>query len=147
MSDTYQKSNYATFYMKLWQDFCILTAGYTKSYHLKTSLKTVNNTPAPEMWRSLTCQNCQMICKPYCWDKQHTNMSPNDRLINGYALLLENDVSFFWVLLTPTHRFYQHETIFAWYFWIVTNTFKIHFWDISETSENKNLFWDIYETL
>ena len=72
-----------------------LTAGYTKSYYLKKSLKSVNNTPAPEIWRLLTCQNCQMICKPYCWDKQHTNMSPNDRLINGYALLLENDVSFF----------------------------------------------------
>ena len=71
----------------------ILTAGYTKSYYLKKSLKAVNNTPAPEIWRLLTCQNCQMICKPYCWDKQHTNMSPNERLINGYALLLENDVS------------------------------------------------------
>ena len=125
--------------MKLWQDFCILTAGYTKSYYLKKSLKAVNNTPAPEIWRLLTCQNCQMICKPYCWDKQHTNMSPHDRLINGYGLLLENDVSFFWVFLTPTHWFYQHETIFAWYFWIVTNT-KIYFWDISETSENKHLF-------
>ena len=94
-SHNYQISDYATFYMKLWQDFCILTAGYTKSYYLKKLLKAVNNTPAPEMWRLLTCQNCQMICKPYCWDKQHTNMSPHDRLINGYALLLENDVSFF----------------------------------------------------
>ena len=116
--------------MKLWQDFCILTAGYTKSCHFKKSLKAVKN----------TCQNCQMICKPYCWDKQHTNMSSHDRLVNGYALLPENDVWFFWVFLTLTHQFYQHETIFVWYFWIVTNTFKIYFWDISETSENKHLF-------
>ena len=46
----------------------------------------------------------------------------------------------FWVISTPTYRFYQHETIFVWYFWIVTNTFKIYFWDISETSENKHPF-------
>ena len=51
---------------------------------------------------------------------------------------------FFWVFLTPMHRFYQWETIFVWYFWIVTNTFKIYFWDISETSENKHLFWDMF---
>ena len=94
-SDTYQKSNYATFYIKTWQNFCILTAGFTKSCHSKRSLKAVNNTPAPQIWRFVTCQNCQMICKPYCWDKQHANMSPHDRLINSYALLPENNVSFF----------------------------------------------------
>ena len=124
----------------------ILTAGYTRSYYLKKSLKAVNNTPAPEIWRLLKCQNCQMICKPYCWDKQHANMSPHDRLNNDYALLPENSISFLWVFLTPTHRFYQHETIFVWYFWIVANTFKIYFWDISETSENKYPFWDMFET-
>ena len=97
----------------------ISTAGYTKSYHSQKSLKAVNNTPSPEIWRLLTCQNCQMICKPYCWDKQHANMSPHDRLINGYALLPENDVSFFffffffWGVLTPAYRFYQQETIFC----------------------------------
>ena len=156
--------------MKLWQDFCILTAGYTKSCHFKKSLKAVKN----------TCQNCQMICKPYCWDKQHTNMSSHDRLVNGYALLPENDVWFFWVFLTLTHRFYQHETIFVWYFWIVTNTFKgyifetyqrrqrinIFFeiclrrlkdvtwktsflrciWDVLEASQKRHLFWNIFET-
>ena len=79
----------------------------------------------------------------YYWDKQHANMS---RLINGYALLPENDVSFFSVFLTLTDRFYQNETIFLWYFWIVANTFKTYFWDISETSENKHLFWDMFET-
>ena len=72
----YQKSNYATFYMKLRQDFCILTAGYTKSYHSEKSLKAVNYTPATEIWQLLTCRNCQMICKPYHWDKQHANISP-----------------------------------------------------------------------
>ena len=35
--------------MKLRQDFYILTAGYTKSYHSKKSLKAVNNTPATEI--------------------------------------------------------------------------------------------------
>ena len=117
----------------------------TDTYHLEISLKAVNHTPTPEIRWLLTCQNCQMICKPYCWDKQHANMSPHDRLINSYALLPENNVSFFfvfffWVFLTPTHRFYHHETFFVWYFWIVTNTFKIYFWDISETSQKKHLF-------
>ena len=105
----------------------------------------IDNTPAPEIWRSLTCQNCQMICKQCCWDKQHANMSPRDRPIKSYALLQENDVSFFSVILTLTHRFYQHETIFVRYFLIVTNTFKIYFWDILELSENKHLFWDMSE--
>ena len=79
-------------------------------------------------------------------------------LINGYALLPENDVSFFWVLLRPTHKFYQHETIFVWYFGIVTNTFKIYFWrqriniffwdmfDALKTSPEKRIFWDVFET-
>ena len=35
--------------MKLRQDFCILTAGYTKSYHSTKLLKAVNNTPATEI--------------------------------------------------------------------------------------------------
>ena len=125
--------------MKLWQDFCILTAGYTKSYYMKKSLKAVNNTPAPEILRLLTCQNCQWFVSHIAEINNIQTWARNDRLINGYGLLLENDVSFFWVFLTPTHWFYQHETIFAWYFWIVTNT-KIYFWDISETSENKHLF-------
>ena len=48
-SDTYQKPNYTTSYMKLSQDFCILTVGYTKSYHLKKLIRAVNNTPPPEL--------------------------------------------------------------------------------------------------
>ena len=35
--------------MKFRQDFCILTAGYTESYHPKKSLKAVNNTLATEI--------------------------------------------------------------------------------------------------
>ena len=139
-SDTYQKSNYATFYMKTWQHFCILTAGFTKSCHSKRSLKAVNNTPAPQIWRFVTCQNCQMICKPYCWDKQHANMSPHDRLNNDYALLPENSISFLWVFLTPTHRFYQHETIFVWYCWIVTNTFKEYIFQTYQRRQRINFF-------
>ena len=75
-SDIWHKSNYANFCKKLRQDFCILTAGYTKSYHSEKSLKTVNNTPTAEISRLLILQNCQMICKPYYWDKQHANISP-----------------------------------------------------------------------
>ena len=73
----------------------------------------------------------------YYWDKQHANMS---RLINGYALLPENDVF-------NAHRSVLSErNHFLWYFWIVANTFKTYFWDISETSENKHLFWDMFKT-
>ena len=46
-----------------------------------------------------------------------------------------------WVFLTAPHLFYQHETIFVVYFWIVTNTFKRHFWDVSDTSQIKHLFF------
>ena len=37
-----------------------VTVGYTKSYHSE----------------KLACQNCQMICRPYYWDKQYGNISP-----------------------------------------------------------------------
>ena len=75
-SDIWHKSNYANFCKKLRQDFCILTAGYIKSYYSEKSLKTVNNTPTAEISRLLILQNCQMICKPYYWDKKHANISP-----------------------------------------------------------------------
>ena len=52
-SDIYQKSNDATFCKKLRQDFCILIAGYTKSYHSEKSLKAVNNTPTTYIRRLL----------------------------------------------------------------------------------------------
>ena len=56
--------------------FLAVTAGYTKSYYSKNSLKAVINTPATEIWRFLTCQNCQMICGLYYWDKKHAMISP-----------------------------------------------------------------------
>ena len=56
--------------------FPVVTAGYTKSYYSKNSLKAVINTPATEIWRFLTCQNCQMICGLYYWDKKHAMISP-----------------------------------------------------------------------
>ena len=43
-------------------------------------------------------------------------------------------------VLTSTHLFYQRETIFVGYFWLVTNALKIYFSDVSETSQNKHLF-------
>ena len=49
-------------------------------------------------------------------------------------------------VLTSTHLFYQHETIFVGYFWLVTNALKIYFSDVSETSQDKHLFWDVFET-
>ena len=73
--------------------FQAMTAGYTKAHHSEKSLKVVINTLAIGIWRFLTCQNCQMICMPYYWDKQHANITPLivlADLINGYALFLEN---------------------------------------------------------
>ena len=82
--------------------FQAVTAGYTKSYHSEKALKVVNNTPAAEI-----SQNCQMICNPYYWDKQHANISP---LINDYALLPEN-VSFFEFLTAPHFvRYFNNST-------------------------------------
>ena len=73
--------------------FQAMTAGHTKAHHSEKSLKVVINTLAIGIWRFLTCQNCQMICMPYYWDKQHANITPLivlADLINGYALFLEN---------------------------------------------------------
>ena len=58
--------------------FQAVTAGYTKFYHSEKLRNAVNNTPATEICRLLTCQNCncQMLCRPYHWCKQHANISP-----------------------------------------------------------------------
>ena len=39
-------------------------------------LKKVNNTPTIRLWQWLTCQNCQMFCRPYYWHKHQANISP-----------------------------------------------------------------------
>ena len=56
--------------------FQTVTTYYTNSYHSEKSLITVNNTPAIEIWPLLTCENCQVICRPYYWDEQPANISP-----------------------------------------------------------------------
>ena len=53
-SDIYRQSNYATFYLKLRQDFCISDSdnGLCKGLSVKKSLKVVNNTPTIMLWGS-----------------------------------------------------------------------------------------------
>ena len=126
--------------------------GYTKSHQSKKSLKVVNNAPTIEPWRSLTCKNCQ----PYYWDEHHASISPlilMTDLNNSYPLLPE-DVSFLECFnglasivsdISITLK-KSHETIFVDYFWKVTNTCKRYFWDVSEMSQNRHLFWDMVET-
>ena len=36
----------------------------------------------------------------------------------------------------------SHKTIFVGYIWTVANTFKRYFWDASEKSQNRYLFWE-----
>ena len=124
--------------------FQSMTAGYTKSHHLEKSLKAINNILATEIWRLLTCQNCQMICKPYYWDKQHASTSL--LILMTDWLMAIHCSRFIWVFLMEPHQFYQHETIFLGYFWIVTNNFKIYFWNVSETLLIRHHFWDTFET-
>ena len=122
--------------------FQTVTAGYTKSYHFEKLVKAVNNTAATETWRLSTCQNCQMVCRPYYWDKQHANISllilMTDWLMTMHCSRKRCLIS--WVFLTVPHLFYQHETIFVGYFWKLTNTFKRYFGDVSEMSQNTHLF-------
>ena len=101
--------------MKHRRDFCILKAGYTKSYNSEKLPKAVNNTPATEIWRLLTCQNCQMICKLYYWVKQHANISP---------LILMTD----WLMAMHCS---QKTTC--------------HSWVILKMSQKRCLFWDVSE--
>ena len=41
----------------------------------------------------------------------------------------------------------SHETISVGYFWKITNACKGYFWDVSETSRNRHLFWDVLRRL
>ena len=50
--------------------------------------------------------------------------------------------SIFWVLSTSTHLFYQHETIFEGYFWIVTNTSRYIF-ETYQRRHRINIFFEI----
>ena len=134
--------------MKLRQDFCILTAVYTKSYHSEKSLKAVNNTPATEIWQLLTCENYQTICVPYYWDKQHANINPlilmTDWLIPMHS---SQKTTFQFLNVFNVHTsILSAKTIFMWYFWIVPNTFNIYFWEGSRWSQNKHLFLNMFET-
>ena len=122
-SDIYLKSNYATFYLKLCQEFFYFRTWQRVIKSLiiwKKSLKVVNNTPATGISRSLTWQNSQMICRLYYWDKQYASISPlilMAALINCYALLPEN-VIFFSFLMAP-HLSQARSWIF--FLWIETD--------------------------
>ena len=128
--------------------FQVVTTGCTQTYHSQKPLKVVNNTPATEVWQLLACQNCQTICRPYYWDKQHVNISPLI-LMTGWLMAMhcsqKTKFHFLNVFDSPT-SFYQHKTIFLVYFWIVANTFKRYFWDVSETSQNSHIFYNMFET-
>ena len=83
-SDIYRKSNYATFYIKLRQDFCISGCDDNKVYKVlsveKKSLKVVNNTIDDiGLWWLLTFQNS------YAEISQLILMTD---LINNHALLV-----------------------------------------------------------
>ena len=89
-----------------------------------------------------------MICKPYHWDKPHANISPL-MLITDWLLVMHcsQKTTFHFLSVLNVHTsILAARNHFVGYFWIVTNTFKIYFWDISETSQNKHLFWDMFET-
>ena len=83
----------------------------------------LNSTPATEIWR------LQTLALWYSWQAHKwLYIAPTKR---GFI---------YWVYLTDSHLFYQHETTFVEHFWIVTNTSKRYFWDVSEASQNKHFF-------
>ena len=89
--------------------FQAVKAGYANSHQSKKSLKLLNNTPTIRFRQSLTCKNCQMICRPSLWDKYQANASPlilMTDLSNSYAMFQEK-VSFVLTVLTVSHLFYQ----------------------------------------
>ena len=117
-------------------------------YHSEKLLKAVNNTSATEIWWLLICQNCQMICWSYYWDKQYGNISPLILMADWLMARRCSQKTAFHFLSV----FYGRISILSAgnyfceiYFWIVTN--KRYVWDVSETSQNKHLFWDMFETL
>ena len=161
--------------MNLWQDFCILTVGYTKSYHSEKSLKAVNNTPATEIWRLLTCQKCLMICKPYYWDKQHANISPLVLMTDWLmAMHCSQKMTFHFLSVFSVHtsiwdmfKKNMKNIFFEMYlrrlkesqkrhlFWDVFETsyrrrkktsFLRCIWDVLQASQKRHLFWDVFET-
>ena len=108
------------------------------------SLKVVNNTPTIGLWRLLTCQN------------SHEDISPlilMTDLIDIYALLPENVLfldCFLWSHIyfirycnDPTEITRNH---FCGLFLKITKTYERCFWDVSETSGNRHLFWDMLKT-
>ena len=89
--------------------FQAVKAVYANSYQSKKSLKLLNNTPTIGFRQSLTCKNCQMVCRPYLWDKYQANASPltlMTDLSNSYAMLQEK-VLFVLTVLTVSHLFYK----------------------------------------
>ena len=40
----------------------------------------------------------------------------------------------------------SHKTIIVGYFWRIINTCDRCFWDVSEMSRNRHLFWDMHQT-
>ena len=136
----YRKSNYATFYLKLPQ-VCCISVSYSRLYKVlsfeKISKSSIQYTCYWD-WRLLTCQNGQMICRPYYWDKQHANIRP---------LILMTD----WLMAMRCSQ----KTTF--YFSSVFNgptsilSIQNHFYGIFLNShkylqEIRHLFWDTFET-
>ena len=150
-SDIYRKSNYATFFVtsprflyfsKELAQFIMTTVIYS-FISRKKSLKVVNNTLTIGFWRSLTCQNSHVDISPlgrldwlismHCSHKTFHFLSVSD----GPTSILSDIV----ISLRKLH-----EIIFVTYFWKTKNTCERCFWDVSETSRKRHLFWDMPET-
>ena len=122
-SDIYRKSYYATFYLKLRQDFCISRSenGLYKVFAVKKKKKK----------------------KKYSWQTWLIAMHCSQK--NFHFLTVSNGpISILSDIVITLRK--SHETISVGYFWKITNACKRYFWDVSETSRNRHLFWDVFET-
>ena len=150
-SDIYRKSTYATFFCNF-AKISVFEQGvstvYSNNRYIvlsveKKSLKVVNSTLTIGFWRSLTCQNSHVDICPLgrldwlismqCSHKTFHFLSVSD----GPTSILSD------IVITLRK---SHEIIFVTYFWKTKNTCERCFWDVSETSRKRHLFWDMPET-
>ena len=146
--------------------FQAVAAGYTKSYHSEKLLKAVNNTHVTEIWRLLTCQNFQMICRPCYLDKQHANISLLIFMVDWLMAMhcskkatfhflsviygptsILSDRNRFCGMFLNSHKYFQD--IFLRRFRDVREetSFLRDVWDaLKMPHEKKHLFWDVSET-
>ena len=146
-SDIYRKSTYASFFVtssrflyfsKELAQF-IVTTGIYSFISRKKSLKVVNGILAVGFWRSLTCQNSDADISPLGRLNWLMPMQCSPKTF-PFLSVFDGPTSILSDIVINLRK--SHEIIFVTYFWKNKSTCKRCFWDVSETSRKRHLFWD-----